>query len=70
MGAWFSEDGRRIVTGSWDHTARLWDAVTGRETLTIKGLSQGVSSVAFSPNGKRIVMGSDDTTAKVWYSSD
>jgi len=26
----FSRDGRRIVTASDDHTARLWDAETGR----------------------------------------
>ena len=28
-GVAFSPDGRTILTASWDHTARLWDAATG-----------------------------------------
>ena len=30
MSAAFSPDGKRIVTASWDKTARLWDAETGK----------------------------------------
>ena len=26
----FSPDGKRIITASWDDTARLWDATTGK----------------------------------------
>ncbi len=26
----FSPDGQRIVTGSWDHTAKVWEAASGR----------------------------------------
>jgi tetratricopeptide (TPR) repeat protein len=44
----------------------VWDAVTGREALTIKGHTSWVSSVAFSPDGKRIVSGSGDKTLKIW----
>ena len=33
----FSPDGRRVVTASWDDTAKIWDAETGKELLTLKG---------------------------------
>jgi WD40 repeat protein len=62
----FSPDSRRIVTGSQDKTAKVWDAATGQELLTLKGHTGGVRSVAFSPDGTRIVTGSDDRTAKLW----
>ena len=62
----FSPDGQRIVTGSWDQTAKVWEAASGRELLTLKGHSDAIVSVAFSPDGQRIVTGSEDQTAKVW----
>jgi WD40 repeat protein len=64
----FSPDGQRIVTGSWDQTAKVWDAQSGREMLTLKGHTDTVWSVGFSPDGRRIVTGSLDHTAKVWFS--
>ena len=53
----FSPDGSRIVTGSSDRTAKVWDAKTGAELLTLKGHTGGVSSASFSPDGSRIVTG-------------
>ncbi len=32
----FSADGKRILTGSWDKTAKVWDAATGQELLTLR----------------------------------
>ena len=62
----FSPDGSRIVTGSWDKTAKVWDARSGAEVLTLKGHTDRVGSAAFSPDGSRIVTGSLDGTTKVW----
>ena len=63
----FSPDGGRIVTASYDNTARVWDAATGRVIATLKGHTGRVfRSAAFSPDGGRIVTASDDNTARVW----
>jgi WD40 repeat protein len=62
----FSPDGTRIVTASDDHTARVWDSVTGKELATLTVHTGSVNSVAFSPNGMRIVTASADNTARVW----
>ena len=37
MAVAFSPDGQRIVTGSQDQTAKVWDAASGKELLTLKG---------------------------------
>jgi len=62
----YSSDGRRIVTGSADKTARVWDAETGQESFQLEGHTDSVRSVAFSRDGQRIVTGSWDRTVRVW----
>ena len=48
----------RVLTGSRDKTARLWDAATGNEIRAFKGHEHFVLSVAFSPDGARVLTGS------------
>ena len=62
----FSPDGTRVLTGSDDHTARLWDAATGKTLATLAGHTSHVSAVAFSPDGTRVLTGSWDKTARLW----
>ncbi|WP_435008935.1 protein kinase domain-containing protein [Tundrisphaera lichenicola] len=64
----YSPDGSRILTGSDDGTARLWDATTGAEVLTIKAHAGPVGSAVFSPDGSRILTGGADKTARIWDS--
>ena len=59
-------DGTRMITGSDDRTARLWDTTTGKELMQFKGHTAGVNSVAVMPEGNRIVTASADKTARIW----
>jgi WD40 repeat protein len=61
----FSHDSRYIVSGSWDHTIKVWDTASGACMQTL-GHGSGVWSVAFSYNSQHIVSGSWDSTIKVW----
>jgi WD40 repeat protein len=53
----FSPDGKSMLTGSEDGTARLWDAVTGRPLQAPFQPDMPVLSVAFSPDGKTVLTG-------------
>jgi protein-disulfide isomerase len=61
----FSPDGKYVVSGSEDGTARVWEAQSGREVARMSH-DDGVNAVAFSPDGKYVVSGSEDGTARVW----
>jgi WD40 repeat protein len=63
----FSPNGKRVVTGSDDSTARVWDLARSKPVaVVLAGHNLRVDSVAFSPDGKRVVTGSQDKTARVW----
>ena len=64
--ATFSPDGRQIVTASYDKSARIWDAATGRQVLKLSGHTDRVLSAAFSPDGRQIVTASTDKSARIW----
>ena len=62
----FSPNGKWVVSGSWDGTARVWDAVSGQEISRMTHDDLGVYTVAFSPDSKWVASGGDDSTARVW----
>ena len=62
----FSPDGKQVLTGSRDNTARLWDAATGHELRVFLGHTGAIRSVAFSPDGKQVLTSSADGTVRVW----
>ncbi len=61
----FSADGRLLVTGSTDKTARLWSARTGRQLHVLRQRGH-VAAESFSPNGRLLVTSSSDGSAGVW----
>jgi WD40 repeat protein/serine/threonine protein kinase len=62
----FSPDGKVILSGSWDKTARLWDVATGQPIGQPMQHEGWVLAAAFSPDGRTILTGSDDKTARLW----
>ena len=61
----FAPDGR-LITGSADNTARVWDMKSpAAPRLVFRGHEGAITALAFAPDG-RLATGSDDTTARVW----
>lgn len=66
----YSDDGKRIATGSWDGTARVWDARSGKLLNTVRpGIKRNhaVNSAYFSPNGAHLLLGSSDSSISIWH---
>ncbi|HWZ62471.1 MAG TPA: WD40 repeat domain-containing protein [Steroidobacteraceae bacterium] len=61
----FSADGRLIVTASDDHTARLWDAVTGNELARLQHVAP-VQTATFSADAAKVLTTSQGNVAQLW----
>ncbi|HEY3497743.1 MAG TPA: hypothetical protein VGK73_23760, partial [Polyangiaceae bacterium] len=60
-----SGDGRQLLTGSWDRTARLWKLDEAHAPRVLSGHDASVVSVRFGP-GERLLTASLDGTARIW----
>jgi WD40 repeat protein/serine/threonine protein kinase len=58
-------DGKWLITGSTDGTAKMWAADTGIHAKTFDHQS-GISAVAVARDGMRLVTGSGNGLAKIW----
>lgn len=52
--AYYSPDGKKIVTASYSTSAKIWDATTGELLKELNEVSNGITSVGFSHNGNRV----------------
>ena len=60
-------DGKWALTGSRDHTARLWDLSNpGSIPRVLSGHTDAINSVAITPDGRWALTGSWDRTARLW----
>lgn len=58
-------DGRHVVTGSDDGTARIWNVGT-KVSLPLVGHTEPVRFATFSGDGSKVVTASNDGTARIW----
>jgi WD40 repeat protein len=58
--------GRHLVTGSEDHTARLWDPGNGQCVQVFEGHTGDIGALAVTAHGRRLVTGSHDKSARLW----
>ncbi|MCU0289339.1 MAG: WD40 repeat domain-containing protein, partial [Acidobacteria bacterium] len=65
-GVVYSRNEKKILSASWDHTVKEWDAETGKCEKILIGHTFFVNSAVYSPNGEKILSASDDKTIKEW----
>ncbi|XP_054781260.1 coatomer subunit beta'-2-like [Prosopis cineraria] len=58
-----------LITGSDDHTAKVWDYQTKSCVQTLEGHTHNVSAVCFHPDLPIIITGSEDGTVRIWHST-
>jgi len=57
----FSADGRQVATGSWDHTARVFDAASGKEVSRMT-LSGPVLAIHYTADERYLMTASEATS--------
>ncbi|MCA9044295.1 MAG: protein kinase, partial [Planctomycetaceae bacterium] len=66
----FSPDGKLLVTGSWDNSAKIWDVANGTALRKLVDGHRGfINSAEFSPDGNTILTAGDDGIAVLWETS-
>src|SRR5512145_3130965 len=61
----FSPDGKYILTGSEDNSARLWDVATGRLMQTFQD-NEDIKFLAFLPGGEQIFSVNEKGNVCIW----
>jgi WD40 repeat protein len=59
-----------LASGSYDHTARIWDPATRECQRVLEGHTDSIHGVAFAPDASRLATASYDKTARIWSMAD
>ncbi len=62
----FSADGKRLVSGSWDQSVKVWDVATGQMLNTIASKVTGIQASAVSHNGQLIAAEDASDNIRIW----
>jgi WD40 repeat protein len=62
----YSPDGAKLLSGSHDTTARIWDASTGAELARLDRHADFVANVCWSPDGEHVLTCGNDKAVHVW----
>jgi hypothetical protein len=62
----FDSTGTRVLTGSFDGTAKIWDGISGRRLMSLIPNPDGVNSAMFSPDGKLVATACLDGSITLW----
>lgn len=68
----FSRDNSKVVSGSADMTARVWDLGSSKfpEVARFSEHTGPVTAVAFNSDGQQVLSGSADNSVKLWKVAD
>ncbi|KAF2090747.1 WD40 repeat-like protein [Saccharata proteae CBS 121410] len=66
----FAPNGGNIVSGSWDHSVRIWDIFARTQTSEPIQLQADVLSLAFRPDSKQIAVSTLDGQLSFWSVSE
>jgi hypothetical protein len=65
-GVAFSSDNRRLASGSWDETVKVWDVPTGQQLSALSGKVKEVQALAFSSDGRWLATENSSDTVTLW----
>ncbi len=62
----FSPDGKRVVCGTIDKQAMVWDVSSGKRICVFEKHHAPITRVAFLPSGKEVASNGQDKVLRIW----